>query len=43
MWPNCKVQSNEESLIPYSPKVEFSAREETVVCSSLAERPQVSK
>jgi hypothetical protein len=25
MWPNCKVQSNEETLIPYSPKVEFSA------------------
>jgi len=26
MWPNCKVQSNEETLIPYSPKVEFGLR-----------------
>ena len=34
MWPNCRVQSNEETLVPYSPKTAFSCLREPAVAFS---------
>ena len=34
MWPNCKGQSNGETLIPYSPKTAFSCLREPAVAFS---------